>query len=191
MSDSPGARGPLLDRRALRRAGGALAVGASAVGGAAALGSLVTAATAPRGVATEDLRIGYLPITDATPLLVDSLVSQLAALLEDLPGESAAATHRQLALVNELLVWLRQRLTPGTAPGAGSGPVDRHVDRMLAETHSAFAPWTVVATDKKKKARLNILRHVLRRMNAPGIEAAPPDPDVVFSGDDAAGRTAP
>ena len=64
-------------------------------------------------------------------------------------------------------------------------------DRMLAETHSAFAPWTVVATDKKKKARLNILRHVLRRMNAPGIEAAPPDPDVVFSGDDAAGRTAP
>ncbi len=61
---------------------------------------------------------------DATPLLVDSLVSQLAALLEDLPGEAAAATHRQLALVNELLVWLRQRLTPGTAPGAGSGPVD-------------------------------------------------------------------
>ncbi|MCP5826974.1 hypothetical protein NL337_26480, partial [Klebsiella pneumoniae] len=51
-------------------------------------------------------------------------MSQLAALLEDLPGEAAAATHRQLALVNELLVWLRQRLTPGTAPGAGSGPVD-------------------------------------------------------------------
>ena len=38
MSDSPGARGPLLDRRALLRAGGALAVGAGAVGGAAALG---------------------------------------------------------------------------------------------------------------------------------------------------------
>lgn len=70
MSDSPGVRGPLLDRRALLRAGGALAVGASAVGGAAALGSLVTAATAPRGVATEDLRIGYLPITDAAPLLI-------------------------------------------------------------------------------------------------------------------------
>lgn len=64
-------------------------------------------------------------------------------------------------------------------------------DRMLAETHSAFAPWTVVATDKKKKARLNILRHVLRRLDAPGIETALPDPDVVFSGDDATGRTAP
>lgn len=70
MSDSPGARGPLLDRRALLRVGGALAVGAGAVGGAAALGSLVTAATAPRGVATDDIRIGYLPITDAAPLLV-------------------------------------------------------------------------------------------------------------------------
>lgn len=64
-------------------------------------------------------------------------------------------------------------------------------DRMLAETHSAFAPWTVVATNKKKKARLNILRHVLRRLNAPGIETALPDPDIVFSADAAAGRTAP
>lgn len=45
-------------------------MGAGAVGGAAAFGSLVTAATAPRGVATEGLRIGYLPITDAAPLLV-------------------------------------------------------------------------------------------------------------------------
>src|SRR5690625_838925 len=70
MSAQSGAGGPLLDRRALLRAGGALAVGAGAVGGAAAFGSLVTAATAPRGVATEGLRIGYLPITDAAPLLV-------------------------------------------------------------------------------------------------------------------------
>lgn len=70
MSDSAGARGPLLDRRALLRAGGALAVGAGALGGAASLGSLVTAATASRGAATDDLRIGYLPITDAAPLLV-------------------------------------------------------------------------------------------------------------------------
>ncbi|MFI8693373.1 ABC transporter substrate-binding protein [Dietzia maris] len=70
MRVEPGARGPLLDRRALLRAGGALAVGAGAVGGAAALGNLVTTATAPRGVATDVLRIGYLPITDAAPLLV-------------------------------------------------------------------------------------------------------------------------
>lgn len=70
MADTSGARGPALDRRSLLRAGGALAVGAGALGGAASLGSLVRAATAPRGVATEELRIGYLPITDAAPLLV-------------------------------------------------------------------------------------------------------------------------
>ncbi|WP_295651007.1 ABC transporter substrate-binding protein [uncultured Dietzia sp.] len=70
MKNDPGARGPVLDRRSLLRTGGALAVGAGALGGAATLGNLVSAATAPRGVATEELRIGYLPITDAAPLLV-------------------------------------------------------------------------------------------------------------------------
>ena len=70
MNSDPGPRGPVLDRRSLLRAGGALAVGAGALGGAVTLGNLVSAATAPRGVETEELRIGYLPITDAAPLLV-------------------------------------------------------------------------------------------------------------------------
>lgn len=70
MKKDPEARGPVLDRRSLLRTGGALAVGAGALGGAATLGNLVSAATAPRGTATEELRIGYLPITDAAPLLV-------------------------------------------------------------------------------------------------------------------------
>src|SRR5699024_11070098 len=70
MSDENRGVLPHLDRRSLLRAGGALAVGAGALGGAAALGDLVSAAAAPRGVETEDLRIGYLPITDAAPLLV-------------------------------------------------------------------------------------------------------------------------
>ena len=47
---------------------------------------------------------------DAAEVLADILVRQLAALLEDLPGEGAEAAQRQLTLVNELLVWLRQRL---------------------------------------------------------------------------------
>ncbi|QYF86250.1 polyphosphate kinase 2 [Brevundimonas sp. PAMC22021] len=64
-------------------------------------------------------------------------------------------------------------------------------DRMLAETHRPCAPWTVIATDKKKKARLNILRHVLHRLDAPGIEAPLPDPDIVFPADGATGRVAP
>ena len=64
-------------------------------------------------------------------------------------------------------------------------------DRMLAETHSAHAPWTVVATDHKKTARLNVIRHVLTRLGAPGSEAEKPDKDVVFSADKANGRLAP
>ena len=63
-------------------------------------------------------------------------------------------------------------------------------DEMLARTHSEHAPWTVVATDKKKVARVNILRHVLRRMDWPGLEAREPDPEVVFPGDQPEGRLA-
>ena len=38
-------------------------------------------------------------------------------------------------------------------------------DRMLAETHVPHAPWTVIATDHKKTARLNVIRHVLQRLS--------------------------
>lgn len=64
-------------------------------------------------------------------------------------------------------------------------------DRMLAETHVPHAPWTVIATDHKKIARLNVLRHVLRRLGAPGSKAERPDKDIVFPADGAAGRLAP
>ena len=61
-------------------------------------------------------------------------------------------------------------------------------DRMLAETHSKAAPWTVIATDDKKTARLNIIRHILHRLDRPGLEAQKPDKDVVFHADQAKGR---
>ena len=63
-------------------------------------------------------------------------------------------------------------------------------DRMLAETHTDQVPWTVVATDKKKKARLNIIRHILHRLDRPDLKAAQPDPDIVFAADEAQGRLA-
>ncbi|WP_427788879.1 polyphosphate kinase 2 [Brevundimonas diminuta] len=63
-------------------------------------------------------------------------------------------------------------------------------DEMLARTHSEHAPWTIVATDKKKTARINILRHVLHRLNWPGLEAREPDPEVVFAPAQADGRLA-
>jgi polyphosphate kinase len=68
-------------------------------------------------------------------------------------------------------------------------------DEMLRRTHTAAAPWTCVATDDKKQARLNILRHVVQALApaeiARGVE--PPDPEVVFTHDigSAAQRLAP
>lgn len=64
-------------------------------------------------------------------------------------------------------------------------------DHMLARTHSAHAPWTVVATDHKKTARLNVIRHVLTRLGAPGVDPEKPDKAVVFPADKADGRLAP
>ena len=64
-------------------------------------------------------------------------------------------------------------------------------DRMLAETHSAHAPWTVVATDHKKTARLNVIRHVLNRLDGPGCADEKVDKDVIFPADKAEGRLAP
>lgn len=61
-------------------------------------------------------------------------------------------------------------------------------DRMLAETHSKAAPWTVIATDNKKTARLNIIRHILHRLDRPGLDAQKPDKDVVFAPDEPKGR---
>ena len=63
-------------------------------------------------------------------------------------------------------------------------------DRMLAETDTGSAPWTVVSTDHKKTARLNIIRHILRRIGGPGAEVEAPDPEVVFPASKAAGRLA-
>ena len=63
-------------------------------------------------------------------------------------------------------------------------------DRMLDDTHSGHAPWTVIATDDKKTARLDIIRHILHRLNRPGLKADKPDKDVVFTADKAKDRLA-
>ena len=64
-------------------------------------------------------------------------------------------------------------------------------DRMLDETDHEHAPWTVVATDDKKSARLNIIRHILRSIGGPGAAAEAPDNDLVFRAPEANGRLAP
>jgi polyphosphate kinase 2 len=55
-------------------------------------------------------------------------------------------------------------------------------DKMLMRTHTEYAPWTIVRTDHKKKARLAVIRHILQTL-APaelraGVEA--PDSDVLY-----------
>lgn len=55
-------------------------------------------------------------------------------------------------------------------------------DAMLTASHSAHAPWTIISTDKKKQARLNIMRTLIAAIGAPklSVKVARPDPDVCF-----------
>ena len=56
-------------------------------------------------------------------------------------------------------------------------------NEMLSRTHTAFAPWTIVHTDKKKKARIAVLRHILHVLAPPKIlqDVGGADPDVLFT----------
>jgi len=55
-------------------------------------------------------------------------------------------------------------------------------NEMLEATHTAFAPWTVVHTDKKKKARLAVISHLLHTLAPAKIstDVDAPDPDVLY-----------
>ena len=56
-------------------------------------------------------------------------------------------------------------------------------DEMLMRTHTAWAPWTCVRNDHKKRGRLNLIRHLLHQTAPKAVrdEVAAPDADVVFS----------
>ncbi|WP_431321296.1 polyphosphate kinase 2 [Rhizobium sp. YTU87027] len=41
-------------------------------------------------------------------------------------------------------------------------------DRMLKETHTKYAPWTVIHANDKRRARLNLIRHMLKTMDYDG-----------------------
>jgi len=56
-------------------------------------------------------------------------------------------------------------------------------DQMLLRTHTPIAPWVCVRADHKKKARLNVIRHLLQTL-APadiGGDFPPPDPETLFT----------
>jgi polyphosphate kinase len=41
-------------------------------------------------------------------------------------------------------------------------------DRMLKETHNKHAPWTVVKANDKRRARINVIRHILHALDYDG-----------------------
>ena len=54
---------------------------------------------------------------------------------------------------------------------------------MLTRTHTPLAPWYCVRADKKKPARLAILRHLLRQVAPPEVarDVDAPDPELLFA----------
>ena len=56
-------------------------------------------------------------------------------------------------------------------------------DEMLMRTHTEVAPWTVVHTDKKKEARVNIMRHLLKVLAPKDVAKSvkKPDPEVLYT----------
>lgn len=61
-------------------------------------------------------------------------------------------------------------------------------DEMLRRTSTPVAPWICVRSDKKKAARLNIIRHLVHALAPAKIarEIEAPDPDILFPFDMAA-----
>lgn len=55
-------------------------------------------------------------------------------------------------------------------------------DAMLIRTHETITPWTCVVTDKKKEARINVMRHVVRTIAPKDLakSVARPDPKILF-----------
>jgi polyphosphate kinase 2 (PPK2 family) len=58
-------------------------------------------------------------------------------------------------------------------------------DEMLEETHTDHAPWTVVRSNDKRRARIEVIRHVLLTLEYTGRDLAAigkPDDKIVGSG---------
>jgi polyphosphate kinase 2 len=59
--------------------------------------------------------------------------------------------------------------------------------QMLSETNRTMAPWMIIRSDKKKKARLNCIKYILSNLDYEGKvheKKLNPDPEIVISGID-------
>jgi polyphosphate kinase 2 len=58
-------------------------------------------------------------------------------------------------------------------------------DLMIKETHTEHAPWTVVRSNDKRRARIETIRHVLRTLEYAGRDLdtiGKPDPEIISQG---------
>lgn len=83
--------------------------------------------------------VADLAAEDAPARMAEVLASTLARILEDLGEEDGEKPRRQLALVNDLLRYVRHRATHPDVAGAGHGPmrlsrVTRHALTQMAAT---------------------------------------------------------
>jgi hypothetical protein len=63
---------------------------------------------------------------------------------------------------------------------------------MFFYTDTADAPWTIVKSDDKKRARLNCMKHFLSALNYPGKDThvvGKPDPLIIGSSSDVIGKS--
>ncbi len=131
-----------LSRRTVLRAGGSLVVAGVAAGGLAGLANLGLTAAADSTAGTEGrLRIGYLPITDAAPLLVahgqgrydqHDLAVGRPVLFRGWAALAEAFVTRQVDVVH-ILMPMALQLQAAVYPGA----------RMLAWNHTGGSAVTV------------------------------------------------
>ena len=59
-------------------------------------------------------------------------------------------------------------------------------EAMFGRTHSDHAPWTLIRSDDKRRARIGALRHVLSQLDYPGKDKkmiGTPDPLIVVDAD--------
>ena len=59
--------------------------------------------------------------------------------------------------------------------------------QMLSETNRTIAPWTIIRSNNKKKARLNCIKYILHNLDYEGKvneSKLKPDPEIVISGID-------
>ncbi len=56
---------------------------------------------------------------------------------------------------------------------------------MLKETHTGYAPWTIIRSNNKKRARINAIKHILNTVDYPEkieLSKLTPDDDILIHG---------